>query len=244
MQEIKNKFERSELKYLIDGEQRRAVMELVDRYMKPDEFGKSTICNVYYDTSDMLLVRRSLEKPVYKEKLRVRSYGPASPDGQVFVELKKKYNGIVYKRRIDMRVQEAEGYLAGRAAAPEPSQIVSELDYFRKQYASLAPAAYIAYERQAFFGKDEPTFRITFDENIRWRDEDMRLTSGTGGEQLLDKGQSLMEIKVADAMPLWLSHELSALGIFKANFSKYGNTYRAMCARSTAPLRKEVCHVA
>ena len=99
MPNIKDKFERREVKYLISAEQRRDIMKLVEEYMKPDEFGRSAICSVYYDTPDMLLIRRSLDRPVYKEKLRVRSYGPVSGDKKVFVELKKKYNGVVYKRR-------------------------------------------------------------------------------------------------------------------------------------------------
>ena len=158
MPNIKDKFERREVKYLISAEQRRDIMKLVEEYMKPDEFGRSAICSVYYDTPDMLLIRRSLDRPVYKEKLRVRSYGPISGDKEVFVELKKKYNGVVYKRRVAMTAPEAEAYLAGETAAPLSSQIVSELDYFLKQYPGLAPAAYIAYDRQAFFGRDDPDF--------------------------------------------------------------------------------------
>lgn len=247
MPNIKDKFERREVKYLISAEQRRDIMKLVEEYMKPDEFGRSAICSVYYDTPDMLLIRRSLDRPVYKEKLRVRSYGPVSGDKAVFVELKKKYNGVVYKRRVAMTAPEAEAYLAGETAAPQSSQIVSELDYFLKQYPGLAPAAYIAYDRQAFFGRDDPDFRITFDENIRWRDEDISLSADTAGEQLLAPGQSLMEIKIADAMPLWLAHELSALGVFKTSFSKYGGAYRAMCARAAVPVNmkiKEGCYIA
>lgn len=238
MQTVKNKFERREIKYLIDSQQRKAIMDRTDPFMKPDEFGRSTICNVYYDTPDMLLVRRSLEKPVYKEKLRVRSYGPASQDGTVFVEVKKKYKGIVYKRRVAMTEREAEQYLAGRAAAPEASQIVSELDYFLTQYKGLAPAAFIAYDRQAFFGKADPDFRITFDENIRWRDEALSLSSGTDGSQLLKPEQSLMEVKIAGAMPLWLAEELSRLGVFQTNFSKYGNVYKAMMTKAAVPMKE------
>lgn len=238
MQTVKNKFERHEVKYLIDGAQRRAIMELVDQYMRPDAFGRSTVCNVYYDTPDSLLARRSLDRPVYKEKLRVRSYGPATRDGTVFVELKKKYKGVVYKRRVEMTAQEAESYLAGASEAPKPSQIVSELDYFRKQHPGLAPAAFIAYDRQAFFGKDDPDFRITFDENIRWRDEEITLTGGTDGAQLLEPGQILMEIKIAEAMPLWLAKALSQLRVFKTNFSKYGNVHKAMQTRAAIPMKE------
>ena len=240
-------FKRYEKKYLLTTAQYQTIRKALERYMQPDEYGQSTVCNVYYDTPDFALVRASIEQPVYKEKLRVRSYGPVSGDKEVFVELKKKYNGVVYKRRVAMTAPEAEAYLAGETAAPQSSQIVSELDYFLKQYPGLAPATYIAYDRQAFFGKDDPDFRITFDENIRWRDEDMSLSAGTDGEQLLDEGQSLMEIKIADAMPLWLAHELSALGVFKTSFSKYGSAYQAMCARAAVPVNmkiKEGCYIA
>lgn len=237
----KNKFERREIKYLIDSQQRKAIRERAEPFMKPDEFGRSTVCNVYYDTPDRLLARRSLERPVYKEKLRVRSYGPASPDREVFVELKKKYKGVVYKRRVAMTQREAEQYLAGGAAAPEASQIVSELDYFLAQYKGLAPAAFIAYDRQAFFGKADPNFRVTFDENVRWRGEGLSLTGGSGGEQLLQPGQSLMEIKIAEAMPLWLAEELSRLGVFKTSFSKYGNVYKAMLTKSAVPAKEGRC---
>lgn len=238
MQTVKNKFERREIKYLIDSQQRKAIMDRADPFMKPDEFGRSTICNVYYDTPDMLLARRSLEKPVYKEKLRVRSYGPTSQDGTVFVEVKKKFKGIVYKRRVAMTEREAEQYLTGRAAAAEASQIVSELDYFLTQYKELAPAAFIAYDRQAFFGKADPDFRVTFDENVRWRDEELSLSGGTDGAQQLKPEQSLMEIKIAGAMPLWLAEELSRLGIFPTSFSKYGNAYKAMVTKSAVPMKE------
>ena len=228
-----NTFMRYEMKYLVTAEERTAIMEMVDRYMQPDEFGKSTICNIYYDTPDMRLIRRSIEKPVYKEKLRLRSYGLASEDGKVYVELKKKYDEVVFKRRVSMKYAQAEKYLAGECGCPKQNQIVSELDYFISKYKGLAPTAYIAYNRVAFFGRDEPDFRITFDDEILWRDYDLQLTKEAYGAPLLNPGQSLMEIKVASAMPLWLSHELSELGVFKVNFSKYGNAYKAMNGKTT-----------
>ena len=93
-------FERRELKYRITDAQRAALEAAFDARMVPDEHGESTICNIYYDTADYRLIRASLEKPAYKEKLRLRSYGVTEPGGEVFLELKKKYKGIVYKRRI------------------------------------------------------------------------------------------------------------------------------------------------
>lgn len=225
-------FMRYEMKYLVTAEQRRAIMEMVGKYMEPDEYGRSTICNIYYDTPDMRLVRRSIEKPVYKEKLRVRCYGTPSADDKVFVELKKKYDEVVFKRRVSMSENEAEKYLAGKCGSPKCSQIVSELDYFISKYSGIAPAAYVSYEREAYFAKDDPNLRITFDENILWRDYDLSLTKGIYGNPLLSPGQSLMEIKVSSAMPLWLTHKLSEQKVYKVNFSKYGNAYKTMTGKT------------
>ena len=228
MKEIQNTFLRYEIKYLVSSEQRQAIMELVDNYMKPDEFGKSTICNIYYDTKDMRLIRRSNDKPIYKEKLRVRSYGSTSADSKVFVELKKKYMDVVYKRRVSMKAEQAEKYISREIESPKQNQISNELDYFLSEYKGIGPVAFIAYERSAFFGKDDPNFRVTFDENILWRDYDLSLSSEVYGNSLLKPEQSLMEIKIASAMPLWLSHKLCELGVYKTSFSKYGNAYKAM----------------
>ncbi len=225
-------FMRYEIKYLVNAEQHAAVMEMMDKYMQPDEFGRSTICNIYYDTPDMRLVRRSLEKPFYKEKLRVRCYGTPTANDKVFVELKKKYDDVVFKRRVSMRENEAEKYLAGESDSPKCSQIVSELDYFLSKYSGIAPAAFVSYEREAFFAKDDLNLRITFDENILWRDNDLSLTKGVYGNPLLNSVQSLMEIKVSSAMPLWLTHTLSEQKIYKINFSKYGNAYKTMAGKN------------
>lgn len=232
MKEIQNTFLRYEIKYLVSSEQRQAIMELVDNYMNPDEFGKSTICNIYYDTPDMRLIRRSIDKPIYKEKLRVRSYGSTTDDSKVFVELKKKYKDVVYKRRVSMKAEQAEKYISGEIESPKQNQISKELDYFLSEYKDIGPAAFISYERSAFFGKDDPNFRITFDENILWRDYDLNLSSEVYGNPLLKSEQSLMEVKIASAMPLWLSHKLCELGVYKTSFSKYGNAYKAMVNKS------------
>lgn len=228
MKECSNTFMRYELKYLVTSEQRQAITDLAENYMRPDEFGKSTICSVYYDTPDMRLIRRSIEKPIYKEKLRMRSYGIPDAGDKVFVELKKKYKEVVYKRRVSMTEEQAEKYLSGKTEVPKHSQITSELDYFLTFYQNIMPSVFISCERSAFFGKDDSNLRITFDSDILWRDYDLSLLSGIYGKPLLGAGQSLMEIKISGAMPLWLSHKLSELGIYKVNFSKYGNAYMAM----------------
>jgi len=235
---VQNTFMRYEMKYLVNTEQRRALMALMAKYMDPDEYGRSTICNIYYDTPDMRLVRRSIEKPIYKEKLRVRCYGTATTEDKVFVELKKKCEDVVYKRRVSMCEEQADKYLAGKMVSPKQNQIVSELDYFLAEYKGIQPKAYIAYEREAYFCKADSDLRITFDENILWRDYDLSLTKGVYGSPLLGQGQSLMEIKVASAMPLWLTHKLSELKIFKVNFSKYGNAYKTMMGM---PMEGGIC---
>lgn len=218
-------FKRYELKYLITQKQKSILLDAMGAYMQEDAFGRSTICNVYYDTPDSLLIRRSLEKPVYKEKLRVRSYGTATPEKEVFVELKKKYKGVVYKRRVSVKQSRAEAYLDYHVPLPVQNQITEELDYFLAFYKELKPAVFLSYEREAFYGRDDEDLRITFDENILWRDEDISLCSRPYGTPILDKDMVLMEIKVANAMPLWLSGLLSEEGIYKTSFSKYGQAY-------------------
>lgn len=228
MSKIQSTFKRVELKYMVTMEQKEALMQEMQKYMRPDEYGKSTICNIYFDTPDMRLIRHSIEKPVYKEKLRVRSYGMVTANDKVFVELKKKYKSIVYKRRTDMTETEAVQYLCCGGQAPKPGQITNEIDYFISAYEGIAPMAFIAYKRMAFYGKDDPNLRITFDENIVWRDTELSLTAGVFGNPLLLPDQNLLEIKIAWSMPLWLSQKLNELGIYKISFSKYGNAYKTM----------------
>ena len=220
-----NVFKRYEIKYLITKEQQALIKDKMSGYMDRDEYGKSSICNIYLDTPNYLLIRRSIEKPVYKEKLRLRSYGTAASDSMVFLELKKKYKGVVYKRRVGLQEDEAMKYLSGRGSIPD-SQIARELDYFMGQYEGLRPAAIISYDREAFYEKGNRDFRLTFDENILWRDYDLSLCKGFYGASILDKGQVLMEVKTGMAMPLWLTGLLSEQGIYHTSFSKYGNAYK------------------
>lgn len=216
-------FKRVELKYLLTKEQKHAFSQAIKDHIQPDEYGSYTICNLYMDTPDDILIRRSIEKPVYKEKMRVRSYGKVHDKNSVFIELKKKYEGIVYKRRINMHLDEALGYLDGEAA--RNGQIVDEIDYFIEHYTGLSPAMYISYDREAFTSTIDPTLRITFDTNILWRDQDLSLSSEIYGNTIIEDDEFLLEIKCADAMPLWLTKALSENKIYKTSFSKYGKAY-------------------
>ncbi len=230
-------FQRHELKFLVTEEQRSSLEAAFADRMVPDPHGESTVCNVYYDTPDYRLIRTSLEKPVYKEKLRLRSYGPAAPEREVFLELKKKYKGIVYKRRVSLPLQSAEDYFAGRAPLPALGQIGREIEYFNKFYGSLLPALYLCYDRTAFFSRESTDLRVTFDRNICWRQEGVSLSSPVGGRQVLPAGYSLMEIKAAAAIPLWLVELLGRFGIRQTSFSKYGEAYKTILA----DVRRENC---
>ncbi len=225
MQETILTFKRYEKKYLLSARKFELLWERLREHLVPDLFHRSTVCSIYYDSDDFSLIRHSLEKPVYKEKLRLRSYNVPGPDGEVFVELKKKYKGVVYKRRVRMSAVEAERYLAGQSRPTEDGQILREIDFFLQTH-EVSPKAFIACEREAWVDREEPELRITFDRNLRWRDTDLHLTAGSGGESLLPDGEVLMEIKIPGAAPLWLAHLLSELEIFPTSFSKYGTCYR------------------
>ncbi len=220
--EIKTCFERYELKYLLDAEQYKAVLLAMQGNVKPDNYGKSRICNLYFDTPDYRIIRRSLEKPIYKEKLRLRSYGIAKEDSKIFAELKKKYRSVVYKRRETMTLDGAKAFFE----SPEPqTQIEKEIAYFLSVYPNAGPAVWLSYERTAYFGLYDGDFRMTFDSDILARWENLTLTGGIYGEQILPDGKILMEVKVANALPLWLVRCLSENRIRQTSFSKYGTAY-------------------
>ena len=218
-------FERYEKKYLLSAAQYRQFREKAAGHLTEDQYGKSAILSVYYDTPDARLIRASMEKPAYKEKLRLRSYGRPGEDDEVFVELKKKYRGIVYKRRVEMPLGPAQAWLAGRGEAPN-SQIGREIAYTLAQYDGLAPAMFIAYDRVALYDKEDAALRVTFDSRLLFRREALALEAGAWGEPLLEAGARLMEVKLPGAMPLWLAHLLDELAAYPASFSKYGSAYQ------------------
>jgi hypothetical protein len=220
-------FKRYEVKYMITRTQAELIKQAMKEHMIADVHGRSTILSLYFDTPDYRLIRRSMEQPIYKEKLRLRSYGLAGEDTQVFVELKKKYESVVYKRRIGMTKREAEDYLL-KGKQISDSQIAREVDYFMDLYEDIQPSVLLSYEREAFYDKDNHEFRVTFDDNILWRDYNLSLDSGIYGKPILDSDKVLMEVKAADAFPLWFVQLLSRNHIYKTSFSKYGNAYTAI----------------
>ena len=228
-------FKRIEKKYLLSEKQFEALFHRIGSHLKADEFGRSTVMSLYLDTPDYRIIRNSIEAVDYKEKLRLRSYGTASADSKVFLELKKKFGGVVYKRRVAMTLTEAERYLR-MGIKPFESQIMSEIDWAMKLYGRPKPAVMIACEREAWFDEEHPDLRLTFDRNIRYRENELRLSKGSAGIRLLPEQTVLLEIKTAGAMPLWLALALDAEGILPSSFSKYGAAYTRILKENKRPV--------
>lgn len=228
--ESANFLRRHEIKYLLTQDQYLHVRQAWQQQIVPDIYGRSTVCSLYFDTPDFRLIRRSLSHPVYKEKLRLRSYGIPDDDGTVFLELKKKFDGVVYKRRAKMTHREAFDFLA----QPRPySRKTEEFSYFLRFYGCLRPTVFIACERTAWIGLREPDLRITFDSDIRWRDRELSLRDGAHGSPILPADTVLMEVKTATAMPLWLTEVLTRERLFPTSFSKYGRAYEFILNRKS-----------
>lgn len=229
-------FKRYELKYMLTLEQKQRVLKAMAPYMRLDKYGRTTIRNLYFDTNSYLLIRRSIEKPVYKEKLRIRSYNKADANSTVFVELKKKYKHVVYKRRISLPQAEAMKWLLGEKHTDKHTQISNEIDYFLDYYGTLHPTAFLSYEREAYYSNDGTDFRITFDDNILCRGDDLSLQSDVYGTPILPEDKVLMEIKCSGGIPLWMTHILSKEKIYKTPFSKYGTAYKTLIFPQTHKL--------
>lgn len=221
-------FQRHELKYLLTAAQKQQILDAMAPYMEPDAYGPTIIRNLYYDTDSYRLIRRSMEKPVYKEKLRVRSYARADADSTVFVELKKKYKSVVYKRRLSLPEGEAMAWLNERQACGRPSQIAREIDSFLDYYGPLHPTVFLSYQREAYAERGGGSFRVTFDERILARQEDLSLACEPDGASLLAPGLVLMELKCSGGLPLWMTGALSRSRSFKTSFSKYGTAYQTL----------------
>ena len=241
-------FKRYEIKYVVTAEQKERILKALEPYMELDRFGRSTVRNLYFDTDDFVLARHSIAKPDFKEKLRVRSYSKADADSIVFVELKRKFDGIVYKRRIGLPETDAMRWMSGvkdgdiiAELEKESPQVAAEIEYFAGMYSGLRPVIYLSYDREAYRMKKDPSassdFRVTFDSNICCRESELTLTSDAYGTSLLEDGMYLMELKCLGAIPLWMTKIFSEERIYKTSFSKYGTAYcsfmeKTPCERS------------
>lgn len=219
-------FKRHELKYILTKSQFEDLKKIMKNHMEMDEYGENIINNVYFDTDDFLLIRRSLEKPMYKEKLRVRSYGETTEQSEVYIEIKKKYKGIVYKRRLETTEKEAVNYLINHKPLNDDSQIAKEIDYTMRHYENLKPMLFLQYKRTAYFGLEENEFRMTFDREIMANDEEVWFHSGENSTSILPDDNILLEVKTITGIPAWLLEFFKENEIYKASFSKYGTAYK------------------
>lgn len=220
---MEKSFKRYEIKYLITINQYINLMNYLSNKVEKDVFYKSTIYNVYYDTDNFELIRKSIEKPIYKEKLRIHSYNKPTLDSSVYVELKKKYDHIAYKKRekIAYKYVLNNSFLEGAE-----TQIYKEIKYFNDFYGGLTPKMFLSYEREAYYFKDDKQIRITFDTNIKYRTENVNLLPSISDTRLLPNNLVLMELKVPFSIPYDFAKDLSSEKIFKTPFSKYGTAYK------------------
>lgn len=220
-----NTFKRREMKFLLDEEQYGKIRQAVSEFMTEDEFGLHTIMNIYLDNRNNDLIRSSLGKPIYKEKVRLRCYGTkAEDDSEAFLEIKKKYRGLTYKRRLEGGYKELHDYITDGTKPETRGQVFEELDYLIGRM-SLKPKIVICYNREAFYGNDDNEFRVTFDGDIRYRRTDLDLRSGDGGAYLMTQPFRVMEVKSVGAIPMQLVRVLSETKVYHGSFSKYGSIY-------------------
>ena len=224
---------RYEIKYLLSKEQTEYLVNAIEGKLFPDQYGATTIASLYYDTPDQRLIRDSLEKPAFKEKIRIRSYGVATEKSPVYLELKRKAEGIVYKRRVQSTLPKVAGFFEDHEDLQGEPQISKEINYFRDLYETLIPACLIMVERTAYY-EANGDLRLTIDRDPRYRTERLELTGEMDGKALLPEGWTILEVKVQGAMPLWLAKVLSEGKIYQSSFSKYGEAYKKELVKSAA----------
>ena len=232
---------RYEMKYILSKEQLFYLKNSLCGHMGVDQYGKTSIASIYYDTSDYRVIRASIEKPAYKEKLRLRSYGLAKNKDHVYLEIKRKMEGVVYKRRVETTEEEASLFLNNKIETIGSNQIAKELAYFRNFYGKLEPKIVIAYDRTSY-AEIDGDIRLTIDENPRYRSFDLNLHSSMGGELLLPAGSAILEIKVQQELPLWLVEILSKGKIYKTTFSKVGEAYKKIVSNNVARIGRRLRH--
>ena len=239
-------FQRKEKKYLISSGQYKAIKEGLTSHMRLDDYGATRIDSLYLDSFDHNLICKSLEKPLYKEKLRVRSYGAFSEADAVYVEIKKKFKGIVYKRRVRMSAEGARAYYTHQMTYEQAQhvypvlqnpendltvgkiQIAREIDAFFKRHPGIEPAMLISCIREAWCPNDNDdqdcVDRITFDESISY--VDLLKANAVQRRPVISDDLVVMEIKCAGGYPQWLCDLLGDCGAYPRSFSKYGNAFK------------------
>lgn len=232
---IQQVFRRSEIKYVLSQKEYHLLMDKISPYLEKDEYFKETNCSIYFDNDSNWLAIHSLEKPMYKEKIRIRSYNVPTLTDTIFVEIKKKYDGVGSKRRIPMKLCDFYLFLKNHQTFnnldENQKQILSEIEYVFKFY-NLKPTLYLAYDRLSYCDKNNPNFRVTFDHNVRSRKNNLRLEAGDNGKKYFKNNEVVMEVKALGSYPIWFVKSLSSLKIYPASFSKYGCIMQSLDRKS------------
>lgn len=227
-------FDRIEKKYIIDAAQMKKIVSVAQKNMKKDKYFKSEIFNIYFDTDNYDLIIKSIDNPDFKEKFRARSYGGYD---KVFLEIKTKLKGdenrVGYKRRVLITHNNYLKFVSGQKTALELAaekietdndlQIAKEVDYL-VDYLKLKPKILVYYDRRSYVSDDG--LRITFDENLGFRDKDLNFRKKVRDKHYFNtKKNIIMEVKAHGVMPLWLVDVLSKNQVYPVRFSKIGKIY-------------------
>ncbi len=232
MPKTQNTFQRREKKIIMDSSLLPDILQTVSEFMNPDSYNLNgipyDICNIYFDNGNRDVTRHSVSKPFFKEKLRLRCYGIPTEDSKVFFELKKKTAKIGTKRRAVLSLNDYYRFLSEGYVDPSSQyinkRVLAEIANFIDTY-SAEPSVYLSYKRIAFFGKEDPNLRLTFDTEIRTRNYDLRPELGIYGELLLPKDKTIAEIKFSGAAPMWFAALMSKHGLEFSPYSKIGKEY-------------------
>ena len=228
-------FNRVEQKYILTKEEYKQLFSKINNYLEKDKYYQSKICNLYFDNDNNDFIINSLEKPIFKEKVRLRSYSVPNLNDIVYLELKGKYDGVVFKRRVDIKLKDFNYYMKSGIIKEEyNNQIMKEIDYVIKKF-NIYPKLYIGYDRLSYYDKNNINFRVTFDFNLRSREDELKLELGDNGN-LYNKDLVIMEVKSLQSIPLWFTKILSNMKIYPSSFSKYGEIYINKESKNTKPL--------
>lgn len=221
-------FQRKEKKYILSYDKYNELMKYLDIYMTRDEYGLHTINSLYYDTNTYDLISWATRKPKYREKLRIRCYGTDYVNAPYFLEIKKKVNGIIYKRRVSLDFDETKEFIEN-GTLPAVDSFTDELTLMevnRIRNKKVIPSAMVNYDRIALFGNENPDFRVTFDFNMRWRTDRLNFLTDDSGHIIAPEVDIIMEVKILKSYPLWFAKILSDLEIYPQSFSKFGQVYK------------------
>jgi len=214
---------RQEVKYLISRASHDALLRDLANHLVPNKFFAQTIHNVYFDNDTNDLILRSIEKKEFKDKLRLRAYHMDGELGNPLIELKKKYKGTSYKRRIKLTIEQARDLING-GALNHTGQIADEMRFLIAR-TGCTPKMYIGYDRASYDVVGHDDLRITFDSNVRCRTTNLDFAPNPADKNIIDADHYILEIKAADTFPLWLTDALTRNGIFPQSFSKYARAF-------------------